>query len=743
MVTITGTVERITYYNTENGYTVLRLKPDRESGEQVVGVNLEGLLTVVGNLPEISPGEAIQISGEYVSHPKHGLQLNASVCKQLLPTTVKGIERYLGSGLIKGIGPQLAKRIVKQFKGNTLDVIENDPQQLAQVPGIGEDRTLKITSAWKELQEVKEIMLFLHGHNVSTNLAVKIYKTYGDQSLDIVRKNPYQLEQDIYGIGFKTADQIAQNLGLPSDHPSRIEAGLVYALNESINDGHVFLPVEHLTSRAADLLEVDTGLIELAVFRLEKLGRIKREVLSLVEESGSNSVGVTLDVGENTTNQAVYLMPYFIGETGVAKQIKRLLKSGMAAELFSWVIDPEIDTGNLSADQMEALEQALNNPVSILTGGPGTGKTTCLKILIRHLEKNRIRYALASPTGRAAKRLSEATGRPASTIHRLLGYSPGKGHQYHAKRPLKAEFLIVDEASMLDLLLTYHLVQALKPGTQVLFVGDIDQLPSVGAGDVLRDFIASKKVPVSRLTTIFRQSEGSQIISNAHRINQGQTTRFSQATSGDFYLFPAETASQAGDWIIDLVSSRIPERFGLDPLHDIQVLTPIYRGEAGVDALNQSLQGKLNPTTDKKADCHVFGRVFRLGDKVMQIKNNYDKDVFNGDIGFIAGINRIDQTLTVAYDGDRSVEYDFTEADELVLAYAVSVHKSQGSEFPAVVMPVITQHYIMLQRNLLYTAITRAKQLCVLVGNHKAIHIAIHNNQVSKRYSYLADRIRK
>ena len=737
MINIVGTVERITYYNQENGYTVLRLRPKTENSQRIPGLNLEGLLTVVGNLPELSPGEKIRLEGDYGTHPKHGLQFKADKCEKLLPVTATAIERYLGSGLIKGIGPKLAKRIVNVFKEKTLEIIEEDPDRLREVPGIGEDRTSKIIQSWKEQQKVKEIMLFLHGHGVSTNLAVKIYKTYGDQSLDVLQENPYQLEEDIYGVGFKTADRIAQDLGLPQDHPSRIEAGIVYSINDSINEGNVYLELNALTQGASELLDVDRDLVISGLDRLVNNERIKVEINygePPEKLKTTNSISEKPEKGETK----IYLTPFYHSERGVAEKIGELLTYTTKPRQGQLLLGGE----GLSTEQEDALKKAIISNVSVLTGGPGTGKTTCLKALIHNLESQNIRYALASPTGRAAKRLSQATGRPASTIHRLLAFSPEKGYQYHKKHPLKIDFLIVDEASMLDLILAHHLLQALKAGTQVLFVGDIDQLPSVGAGNVLQDMIQSGMVPVSRLSKIYRQSEDSQIITNAHRINKGEFPNISKTPSGDFFLFPAVDDQQAADWIIDLVSSRIPTQFNFNPVDDVQVLSPMYRGEAGVDRLNEKLQAKLNPENDRKPGVKIFGQIFRVGDKVMQTRNNYDKDVFNGDIGKVMQINRIDQNLAVNFDNNREVSYNFAELDEVVLAYAVSVHKAQGSEFPAVVIPVITQHYVMLQRNLIYTAITRAEKLCVLVGSKKAIYIAIKNNKITHRNTGLSERIR-
>jgi exodeoxyribonuclease V alpha subunit len=727
MTTLTGSVERLTYTNPDNGYTVLRLRPDLEPGESLPGIRLDGLLTVVGNLPEVAVGEQLRLEGDFTTHPKHGLQFKVTGLEKLKPVTLEGIERYLGSGMIKGIGPEMAHRIVRFFKAETLEIIEADPKRLREVPGIGPDRMARIITAWEAQKQVNAIMLFLHSHKISTNLAVKIHKTYGNEALEVLKRNPYRLERDIYGVGFRTADRIARDLGLPADHPSRIEAGLSYILAQSQSDGHVFLPEALLLEKAAELLKVGPDLLPGAVERLIAEERVAREPLPL---RGSEGDPVTVD--------AIYTQGFLKAEKGVADRLRDLLAVPLQTRQGQF----NLTSDTLSTEQLTALEKTLQSPVSVLTGGPGTGKTTCLRALIDLLEGWGVRYALASPTGRAAKRLTETTGRPASTIHRLLGYSPQGGFRHYEKEPLGIEFLVVDEASMLDLMLTHQLLRALKPGTQVLLVGDVDQLPSVGAGDVLRDIIRSGVVPVSRLQTIYRQASDSAIITNAHRINQGQALDFSSSESGDFFLFPADSAEKAAEWVVDLVSNRIPATFGVDSVQDIQVLSPMYRGGAGVDGLNRQLQGTLNPPAKDKVEQKLSGGTFRVGDKVMQIRNNYDKDVYNGDIGILVGINRIDQSLTVRMDDSRDLVYDFTEADELVLAYAVSVHKAQGSEFPVVVMPVLTQHYVMLQRNLIYTGVTRASQRCVLVGNAKAIRIAINNNTVAKRYSGLAERLK-
>ncbi len=747
MDNLSGSVERITFYNPENGYTVLRLRPEVARGQRLPGVSFDGLATVVGNLPELSPGEHLRLQGSWDTHPKHGKQFKVEVCEQVLPGSVAGIESYLGSGLIKGIGPRLAERIVASFREKTFEIIEGQPERLLEVPGIGLDRTGKITAAWEEQKQVKEIMIFLHGHGIGTNLAVKIYKTYGDKALETVKANPYQLERDIYGVGFKTADRIAQALGLAPEHPSRIEAGIVFALNELINDGHVYAPRDLLSKRAVELLEVPAELIAPALERLTQDERIHPELLPLDDRGKNSQTQKAAEAGgAYGGTPVIYLTPLYFGEKGVAERLQAL---GEAANLTYTTNQLPFPDEHLSEQQQSAVQMALSHPVSVLTGGPGTGKTTCLKALITALEALHKRFALASPTGRAAKRLSEATGHPAKTIHRLLEFSPVEGFKHNQESPLNVDFLIVDEASMLDLLLTNNLLKALRPGTHLLLVGDVDQLPSVGAGDVLRDLIASGVAPVTRLTTIFRQAANSQIITNAHRINQGKLPIFSnnlpnpgQGGSGDFFLFPAEDAASAADWVVAVVTERIPQKFGFDPVREIQVLAPIYRGPAGVMALNERLQEKLNPPAANKHERRLFGVTFRAGDKVMQTRNNYDKDVYNGDIGFIRGMDGIEHTLSVDFEG-RAATYDWNEVDELTLAYVVSVHKAQGSEFPAVVMPLVAQHYMMLQRNLLYTAITRARKLCVLAGNQRAIGMAVRNNKVTQRFTALEWRLGK
>jgi exodeoxyribonuclease V alpha subunit len=751
METLVGSVERITFYNQDNGYCVLRLRPNRKG---TPGLNREGLVTVTGNMPELAVGEFLSLQGKWITHPKHGLQFQADICEQTLPATTAGIQRYLGSGLIKGIGPRLAERIVNHFGEQTLEVIEEQPTKLREVPDIGPKRARMIASAWDEQKQVKEIMIFLHSYGVSTNLAIKIYKQYGDDALQVVQSDPYRMSRDIFGVGFKTADKIAQALGLPADHPSRIQAGLIYTLNQDIDEGHVYSPRKELAQHAANLLDASPELIPEALDQLAREDLVRVEVLPFLDKTKEASNQETQNgtiLGESSTSSgisAIYLTALHISEKGVAQRF-RSLASALPTRLSDVPpafinLDPD-----LSSEQQAAIRTAISSPLSVLTGGPGTGKTTALKALIFTLESTQKTYALASPTGRAAKRLSQATGRPASTIHRLLAFSPVEGFKHNNKNPLKIDFLVIDEASMMDLQLTYNLLKAIQPGTHLLLVGDVDQLPSVGAGDVLRDVIASNIAPVTRLSVIFRQAADSHIITNAHRINQGLMPLFCSPTEikqdkwpGDFFLFPAESPEEAANWVRDIVCNRIPSKFGLHPRDDIQVLAPMYRGLAGVTALNEALQENLNPPELMKPEKKLFGQIFRSGDKIMQTRNNYDKKVFNGDIGYLLKINPVEHTLTMDFES-RTVEYDWSEADQLTLAYAVSVHKSQGSEFPAVVLLLLTQHYIMLQRNLLYTAITRAKQLCVLVGNRRAIAIAIHNDKVSHRHTALHWRLNK
>jgi len=730
-----GTVERITYYNEENGYSVVRLTVPGRSD----------LATIVGNLPELQPGESVRLKGDWTTHPQYGRQFKVEECKQVLPATAEGIKRYLGSGLVKGVGPVTAARIVQRFGKDTLQVLDEDPRRLREALGVGPKRASAIAKAWEEQKEIRRVMVFLHGHGVSTNLAVKIYKTYGDESLAVIEEDPYQLAHDIWGVGFKTADQIAQQLGLPADSPSRVQAGVAYALGQQADRGDVYAPRETLLKQTTELLSVSEVLVEEAIEDLDVKEIVHRETLHYPASEASDQAGVQPQVREA---DAVYLAPFYYGEIGVTNRLRQLVEDpGTRLLPFRTVDWPALlkqigrdGTIQLSAEQEAAARAALTHKVTVLTGGPGTGKTVTVRTVIDALDAFDRRYALCAPTGRAAKRLSEATGRPAQTIHRLLEFSPMGGFQRNEEHPLNVDCLIVDEASMLDLLLTNHLLKAVDPTAHVLFVGDVDQLPSVGAGDVLRDIIDSGRAAVIRLTTIFRQAEKSGIVVNAHRINRGQFPKLNEFD--DFYFFSQADPVEAAELLVDIVRRRIPETFGFDPVNDVQVLAPMYRGACGVSNLNDALQQALNPPTARKAERTLSGRTFRVGDKVMQIRNNYLKDVYNGDIGRVTTIDVENQTLAVTIDG-RRVTYDWGEIDELTHAFAISVHKSQGSEYPVVVIPMVTQHYLMLRRNLFYTAITRAEEMVVLVGTRKAIAIAVHNEKVSQRHSGLSVRLRQ
>ena len=731
-----GTVERVTYYNEETGYSVIRLNVPGQSD----------LVTVVGNLPEVQPGESLRLEGVWTTHPQYGRQFKAERCQQVLPATVEGIKRYLGSGLVKGVGPVTAARIVQRFGIDTLGVLDEEPRRLREALGVGPKRAAAVAKAWEEQKHIREVMLFLQGHGVTTGLAVKIYKTYGDDALQVVQEDPYRLARDIWGIGFKTADKIACDLGLPPDAPSRIQAGVAHALSQLADEGHVYAPEPDLLREATRLLEVDVELVSEAIGALDTDEVVRRERLIYPTADALQDARST--ASQVREEQAVYLTPFYYGEIGVTHRLQALLESP-TTRLFpfrsiDWdALLAQVTRGSevqLSTEQREAVRTALTHKVTVLTGGPGTGKTVTVHTIIGALEALRCRYALCAPTGRAAKRLSEATGRPAKTVHRLLEYSPQEGFRRNEENSLEADCLIVDEASMLDLLLTNHLLKAVDPAAHVLCVGDVDQLPSVGAGDVLRDIIASGRVRVVRLQKIFRQAADSGIVVNAHRINQGRFPILNRFD--DFYFFSKEDPQEAAGLLVDIVQSRIPRKFGLDPVDEVQVMAPMYRGACGVANLNASLQEALNPAASNRVERRLGGRAFRVGDKVMQVRNNYERDVYNGDIGRVRGIDPVEQTLTVTIDS-RPVVYDWGEADELVHAFAVSVHKSQGSEYPAVVIPMVTQHYMMLQRNLLYTAVTRAERLVVLVGTRRAIGIAVHNNKVRQRNSGLSVRLRE
>ena len=719
-----GQIERITYTNKENGYTIAKLK--------VYG--RRDLVTVVGRLMSPTPGEILKMKGEWVNHPRYGEQFKLVHYKTQIPASVYGIEKYLGSGLIKGIGPIMAKRIVKQFGKDTLDIIENSPDKLSEVDGIGKKRVGMIKRAWDEQKEIREVMLFLQTHGVSGAYAPKIFKHYGSKSIEVVRTNPYRLATDIFGIGFVTADRIAEKLGFAKDSELRAEAGILYVLNQLADEGHVYYPYEPLVKKSQEILQVDRQVIVKAFGTIALEGRI------LIEDLNPN----ILEFQEN--NKAVYLAKFHFSETKIATNLTSLIKAPKSIRAIDsdkgieWV-QGQLDI-TLAAKQIEAVCCALEDKVLVITGGPGTGKTTIINAILKIFSKLAVEIMLAAPTGRAAKRMSEATGHKAKTIHRMLEYSIQKGgFQRNDGNPLKCDLLIIDEASMIDTILMHHLLKAVPQTATFILVGDVNQLPAVGAGNVLKDIISSGVVQVVKLKEIFRQAQESSIIVNAHKINNGIIPSLKSSKQGkdDFYFIEREDPTEVLGIILELTRERIPKRFGFDPIDDIQVLTPMYRGIVGAENLNLELQKALNPGEDvvSRGDRH-----FRLNDKVMQIRNNYDKDVFNGDIGRITWIDTENQELIITFD-DREIIYDYPDLDEIVLAYAVSVHKSQGSEYPAVIVPILTQHYVLLQRNLIYTAVTRGKNLVVLVGTRKALAIGVKNDRTEKRYTYLEHRLQR
>ncbi|WP_313559105.1 SF1B family DNA helicase RecD2 [Ruminiclostridium cellobioparum] len=707
---LSGIVERITYNNEENGFSVIKIK-SRGYAE---------LVTVVGNLAAVNVGAAIRLKGDWRHDSKYGKQFSVVDYRETVPATIAGIEKYLGSGMIKGIGPVYAKRIVARFKENTLKIIEEQPDSLIDVEGIGQRRVDMIKRAWQEQKEIKNVMLFLQSNGVSTAYAVKIYKTYGNESINIVKTNPYRLADDIWGIGFKTADKIARQLGFDSNSFERCRSGLLYVLNELSNDGHCYALRDQLFEAAGSILELDRTLIE------GTLDRMLEEKLVIGDEGN-----------------AVYLPAFYYSELGAAKRVRKILAEESKYKAAG--IDEHLkniqEEHNIQYDdiQIEAVKTAAGSKLMVLTGGPGTGKTTTTLAIIKVFQKLNARVLLAAPTGRAAKRMSETTGLEAKTIHRLLEYKPPEGYKKNEESPLDCDVLIIDETSMVDIMLFYNLLKAVSDETVLILVGDVDQLPSVGAGNVLKDIIESETVNVVRLTRIFRQAQGSAIVTNAHRINRGGTPNLKGGKSSDFFFIEEEEPQKVVATITELCSKRLPNYYKVDPVNDIQVLCPMQKGETGAFNLNIILQEALNPA---EVSIKYGGTVYRLNDKVMQIKNNYDKNVFNGDIGSITGIDTEDRMLTICFDGV-NVEYDATELDEVVLAYATTVHKSQGSEYKIVVAPVTMQHYMMLQRNLLYTCVTRAKKVLVLVGSKKAIGISVSNNRMQKRNTMLVERLRR
>jgi exodeoxyribonuclease V alpha subunit len=709
---LAGAVERVTFHSEQSGFCVLRVKVRGQ----------RDLMTVIGSAAAVSAGESIEAHGHWVNDREHGLQFRAEQLRVVPPTTLEGIEKYLGSGMVKGIGPHFARKLVRAFGAAVFDVIETTPERLEELEGIGPKRRERVSAAWAEQKVIREIMVFLQSHGVGTSRAVRIYKTYGDEAILKVTENPYRLALDIWGIGFKTADAIAQNLGIPRDSLIRAQAGVRHALQVWSEQGHCAAPPETLVAMAIKLLEIPAAIIEEAIAR---------------EQAEENLI---LD------RALLFLTPLYRAEVGCASHLSRLLKGAPPwgridpEKALPWV---EAQTGlTLAPSQREAVATMLANKVSIITGGPGVGKTTLVNSLLRILQAKRIEVLLAAPTGRAAKRLTETTGIEAKTVHRLLEFDPTTFRfKRDAENPLETDLLVIDEASMMDTVLMNQLLRAVPDTAGLLIVGDVDQLPSVGPGAVLADLIGSGAVPTVRLTEIFRQALSSRIIVNAHRINRGEIPLAPvKGESSDFYLIEADDPEDIAAKLYASVTTRIPRGFGFDPVEDIQVLSPMNRGGLGVQAINVELQRLLNPDAEPRVQ--KFGTTYAPGDKVLQRVNNYDKEVFNGDIGRITAIDPEQSTLTVTFDG-RAVEYDFGDLDELALAYAASIHKSQGSEYPVVVIPLAMQHYQLLERNLLYTAVTRGRKLVVIIAEPKALRMAVKRQESQRRVTRLGERLRE
>ncbi len=704
-----GQIERITFVSEEDGFSIVKI---RVAGKKEP-------ITAVGHLMSPSPGEIIEMKGKWVKHPKYGSQFKIISYKTSVPASVYGIEKYLGSGLIKGIGPVMAKRIVKRFGKETLNIIEEDIEKLKQVEGIGEKRISMIKKAWDEQREIRGLMIFLQEHGISPSYAPKIYRKYREKSIQIIKENPYRLAMDIYGIGFITADRIAEKLGFPKDSELRAMSGIIYVLQQVADEGHVYFPYEELLERCKKILDISQDTIENALEKLQTEGKVIRD------------------------DEAIYLSQFYVCETSVAKRLIRLMEMPKSIrrinteKAIEWV-QKKLRI-KLAKRQKDAIRAISENKILIITGGPGTGKTTVINAIIKIFSQIGAKILLAAPTGRASKRMTETSGYEAKTIHRLLEYSPEKGEfKKNERSPLKCDILIIDEASMIDIVLMHHLIKAVPLNATVVIVGDVNQLPSVGPGSVLKDMISSKVFPVVELNEIFRQARESLIVINAHRINAGEFPIFkSERKNADFYFIEEEDPEKGLSIIIELVKNRIPKKFGFNPYEDIQVISPMNKGIIGSENLNEKLQEAINPSS--------FGIIrgakkLKLRDKVMQLRNNYEKGVFNGDIGKIVKIDQENQEVFIVFDTG-IVTYDYSELDEISLAYAISVHKAQGSEYPAVVIPIFIQHYVLLQRNLIYTAITRGKKLVVMVGTKKAFLIGIKNNKIQKRYTKLNKRL--
>lgn len=703
MEQIQGIIERITYQNEENGYTVIKVRVKGYSD----------LVAVTGNMASVSVGSVLSMTGEWKVDSKYGRQFNAALYSETLPATVYGIQKYLGSGLIKGIGPKYAKKIVGTFMENTLDVIENNPNELITVDGIGKKRVELIKKAWGEQREIKNLMIFLQEKGISTTYASRIYRAYGDRSIETITENPYKLADDIFGIGFRTADIIAEKLGIDKERHMRCRSGIFYALNELSNEGHCFAHWNQLVESATALLGIEEPKI----------------VMTL------SDMALSEDVIAEENKSRIYLPPFYHCESGTAKLIEKITAYPRQKQINNAAADEK--TVEYDEMQLKAIECAVNSKFMVLTGGPGTGKTTTVKGIIGMFRRNGFSVLLAAPTGRAAKRMTETTGLESKTVHRLLELKPPDGYQKNADNQLEGDVIIIDESSMLDIILFYNLLKAVPPYMSVILIGDTDQLPSIGAGNVLLDIIDSGRVPVIKLEKIFRQAMGSLIIRNAHRINKGLFPEINNSRQSDFFFIEEDDNDRIAEIIVGLCRKRLPSHYGIDPVKDIQVLCPMQKSVTGVQNLNGLLQNALNKNT---LTISRGGMEYRLGDKVMQIKNNYEKEVFNGDIGVISHIDLENRALKISFDG-RLVEYDLTETDEVVLSYATTIHKSQGSEFDTVVMPLSMSHYLLLQRNLLYTGITRAKKRLVIVGSKKALYCAMNNNKVMERNTWLKNRL--
>lgn len=722
-------LERVTFANVETGYAVVKVALKGQG---------DNLLTVVGPLAGAQPGESLRLEGWWKSHPQFGKQFEVRNFTTVLPATIQGIRRYLGSGLVKGIGPKIAERIVDHFDLDTLRIIEEEPERLVEVPGLGPKRSLSIGEAWETQKAIKEVMIFLQGVGVSTSLAVRIYKRYEDAAISIVKNEPYRLASDVWGIGFKTADVIAQHVGIPHDSPQRVKAGIQYTLSQASDEGHCFLPQEELTKRAKAFLEVSESLIAAC------LDELAAEDEGIVREQLTTA-------GVDDSVVACYLVPFHRAETSLAATLRDLRQSkGDRLDVFqsidwdaafTWF--EKMSGQSLAPEQADAVRLTLTNKVAVLTGGPGCGKSFTVRAIVNLARAKKAKVTLVAPTGRAAKRLAELTGFEAATVHRLLQLRPGGDAAFDKDNPLDADLVVVDEASMLDVLLANRLVKAIAPGAHLLFVGDVDQLPSVGAGEVLRDMLAVPEViPSVVLTKIFRQAQESGVVSNAHRINAGEFPK----TTGlkDFFWFSEDDNEKVAELTVDIVAHRLPKKFGLDPSRDVQVLTPKTAGPTGASTLNGLLQEAITPHGSNTLERRFGGRVFRVGDKVIQIRNNYEKGiagVFNGTIGVVITISFEDQNLTVRTDEDEEIDYEFDELDELAHAYAITIHRSQGSEYPCVVIPITTSAWMMLQRNLIYTAVTRAKRIVVLVGSKRAIAQAVRTVSTGRRFTALDARL--